>query len=167
MPHYLLLSVSVSLPLSIHLAVSLPFAWVEPQCNSNLIYLLSVVLKYFDSDLSSRYKCQFLFLFHFLFFFFSFVLFHAVGCLCLCGKLTLSKHFVYKYNLPNININSNEWHSAFLVRVLYNCKCKMKKEKEWSVLTELVSIMVKCVHVQKWCWLSCELWILWSSHIKA
>lgn len=37
-------------------------SFAKPQCSvSNLIYLPSVVLKYFDSDLSPRHKCQAIF----------------------------------------------------------------------------------------------------------
>lgn len=118
----------------------------KPQCSvSNLIYLPSVVLKYFDSDLSRRYKCQAIF----LFVLFTLSVFYAFPfrlpeicvpileygrCCCLqyvCCELTLSKRFVY--NLANININPNgiQWFGWLLC----DFKCK-----EYSM-----SIMVKCV----------------------
>lgn len=121
----------------------------KPQCSvSNLIYLPSVVLKYFDSDLSRRYKCQAIFCslhsFRFLCFSLSLSLSLARNmcvsileygrCCCLhyvCCELTLSKRFVY--NLANININPNgiQWFGWL------SCDFKCK---EYSM-----SIMVKCV----------------------
>lgn len=92
-------------------------SFAKPQCSvSNLIYLPSVVLKYFDSDLSPRHKCQAifcLFVSHSLsslcVFRTSWNMVEALLFCCMFGS-KLTQHFVY--NLANININPNRRYSV-------------------------------------------------------